>query len=376
MGGEYDGSRALCCASSRRAQASPPVGIGLWRYPIGLVALIFAAGPLAAEIVSVSVFGLFRPQELIVSPAMGGRLMIESAGDSRTLEGGQNLRLAREGESARISIAGANSFAAFISAKPSSAAGRFVLEAPGKLRREFSGELRVRIREGALEAAVDMDLETAVAAVVAAEGGQLSLAALEAQAIAARSYLSASTGRHSGYQFCDTTHCQYLADAPPMESPAARAAAQTRGLVLAYRGRRFAPLYSRSCGGETHTPSDVGLLDGIFPYRRVRCPVCSRDRTSWEAKRPAGDVAPILAKPGDENARLEVGRRLGWSAVPSNRYEIVQEGDVVRIDGTGEGHGVGLCQRGATGLAREGWTLREILALYFPDSTLVELAVN
>jgi peptidoglycan hydrolase-like amidase len=35
-----------------------------------------------------------------------------------------------------------------------------------------------------------------------------------------------------------------------------------------------------------------------------------------------------------------------------------------------------LCQRGAIGLANEGWSFREILGYYFPDSSLVELPAN
>ena len=65
-----------------------------------------------------------------------------------------------------------------------------------------------------------------------------------------------------------------------------------------------------------------------------------------------------------------------YGAVPGNRYEIRREGDRVRIEGSGEGHGVGMCQRGAVGLAKQGWTFHEILAYYFPDSSLVELPAN
>jgi stage II sporulation protein D len=341
-----------------------------------LLAVLFAAAPLEAGSVSVSVFGLFRPQELIVSPAVGDRLNITSGGESLSVEGGQRLKLSRQGTAVNVSIGGTDSLADMVNAKPSSVAGRFVVDVPQKIRREFSGELTVRVRDGSLEAVVVMDLETAVAAIVAAEGGALPRAALEAQSVAARSYLSASVGRHSGYQFCDTTHCQYLADPPSPDSPAWLATVRTRGMVIAYRGTRFAPFYSRACGGETHTPSDIGLSGGVFPYRRVHCPVCSREENSWEANRPASDVETILSNPRSERARLEVVRRLGWSAVPSNRYKIRSEGDQVCIEGTGEGHGVGLCQRGAIGLANEGWSFREILGYYFPDSSLVELPAN
>jgi stage II sporulation protein D len=43
---------------------------------------------------------------------------------------------------------------------------------------------------------------------------------------------------------------------------------------------------------------------------------------------------------------------------------------VVRFLGRGWGHGVGLCQHGAYGLARSGMTYDRILAHYYPGTAL------
>src|SRR5260221_13879275 len=95
-----------------------------------------------------------------------------------------------------------------------------------------------------------MDVETAVASIVVAESPpHAPMEALKAQAVAARSFLAAGKGRHSGFDFCDTTHCQFLRQPPAADSPAAQATSATRGLVLAYKGRGFAAMYSASCGG-------------------------------------------------------------------------------------------------------------------------------
>jgi stage II sporulation protein D len=40
------------------------------------------------------------------------------------------------------------------------------------------------------------------------------------------------------------------------------------------------------------------------------------------------------------------------------------------VSGVGSGHGVGLCQRGAVGMARSGKDFRLILANYFPNTTI------
>ena len=42
----------------------------------------------------------------------------------------------------------------------------------------------------------------------------------------------------------------------------------------------------------------------------------------------------------------------------------------VEAEGAGAGHGVGFCQWGAIGRARDGWDYRRILAAYFPGTEL------
>jgi hypothetical protein len=41
------------------------------------------------------------------------------------------------------------------------------------------------------------------------------------------------------------------------------------------------------------------------------------------------------------------------------------------LEGTGKGHGIGLCQAGARAMAQSGATFREILDHYYPNTTLV-----
>jgi stage II sporulation protein D len=43
------------------------------------------------------------------------------------------------------------------------------------------------------------------------------------------------------------------------------------------------------------------------------------------------------------------------------------------LEGTGAGHGVGMCQWGAIGRARAGQSYRRILATYFPGTTVERL---
>jgi stage II sporulation protein D len=51
---------------------------------------------------------------------------------------------------------------------------------------------------------------------------------------------------------------------------------------------------------------------------------------------------------------------------------VIQDG-AVRLEGRGFGHGVGLSQFGAKGMAERGYTAAQILAHYYPGAVVAEL---
>jgi len=58
----------------------------------------------------------------------------------------------------------------------------------------------------------------------------------------------------------------------------------------------------------------------------------------------------------------------GYARIRSLKMEIVPAAREWRITGEGWGHGVGMCQYGANGMARRGSGFREILARYYPGA--------
>jgi len=245
----------------------------------------------------------------------------------------------------------------------------FLLSVPGKLNRRFRGKLMVECRINELAAVVEMNLETAVASVVAAESAPgAPLEALKAQAIATRSYYLALPGRHGQLDFCDTTHCQFLREAPSLHSLAAQAAAATQGLVLFYDGAPVAALFTGSCGGRTRTLAEIGLAPDPYPYFSVSCKYCLQHAPHWRVQLEAAEAAGLASH--SEASRLRLGRILGWEAVPGNNYQLQPRGDLVEVEGCGKGHGVGLCQLGAAWMARQGRGFQEILAYYYPNTVV------
>jgi stage II sporulation protein D len=299
--------------------------------------------------IRIEVMGLFRPTVLTVRAAgietAGERFVPHSAVEVRA--GGDNLvtrvggreirgaRLAASGSPVRVSI-------------------------DGKISRSYEGRLEITAHEGVLSAVVTMDPERAVAAVTASEMPHGSFEAMKAMAVAARSYYSAGH-RHNDFDFCDTTHCQLLKEAT---REAESAAGATRGEVLVYRGSVVRALYFSSCGGHTFAATDVGMDGGSYPFFAVACETCARHPEQWEARLPVQTVER------GEAARLELARRFGWNRVASNDYTWERGSSGVILRGKGHGHGVGLCQRGAEGMARGGQGFAAILEHYFPVTSI------
>ncbi len=251
-------------------------------------------------LVTIGVFGLFHPVELEVRPAHGSVIVVKSGEDLRELEGSRSIWLKS---------------AALITGRDG-APVRFMVSVPGRIHREYFGTLEIRPHAKQLLAMVTMDRETAVASIVAAElPAGAPVEAQKAQAVVARSFLIAARGRHEGFDFCDTTHCQFLRETPAAGSAARRAQEATTGLALTYVGRPIAALYSANCGGRTRTLEEAGWQPEPYPYFAVECPV-------------RGEVS---------------------------------------------GHRIGMCQEGAAEMARRGATFREILSRYFPATRIEEI---
>jgi stage II sporulation protein D len=261
-------------------------------------------------------------------------------------------------------------------------------------------------------------------------------AALEAQAIAARSYALATTG-WDGAQgetlktpICATTACQVYRGIPVPFDPTVRrwfgAVRRTTGQVLIYEGRPADTVYFSTSNGHTYGNEDV-FGSAPLPYLR---PVVERDDgaspvSHWRVLLPLGDVATFLHEAGAWPAHRPVGRvALKGSTVtvqgggrrrsmdltsfrdavntwgpclepgryppaplpvtlPSGWMTMTSGPDAAVAVGRGWGHGVGMVQWGAYGKARRGLSASQILGAYygglrpqpFPEPGLIHVRV-
>jgi len=259
-----------------------------------------------------------------------------------------------------------------------------------------------------------MPLEKYVAAVLAGESSVFrSGEALRAMAIAARTYAIRLRGRHAneGFDFCSTTHCQRVdlkAVTPRLEN----IADDTAGELLWYEGKPAFACYTRDCGGRTEDAANV-WPDLAASYLKTHDdPYCIRSGGSpWQWTGSPQDIlsalklselrapraldlialrrttasgrAHVLALSGGgetvavraSSFRFAIGRGLGWDTLRSDKYQVRFTNGRFLFQGSGAGHGVGLCQHGADQMGTEGHSYREILSFYYPG-TLVGLTAR
>jgi len=271
----------------------------------------------------------------------------------------------------------------------------------------YPGDLLLLPREGGVDLVVVTDLEAYLPGVLAKEmGAAFPAAALRAQAVAARTYaldVMRGRGRKEGYDLRDDTSDQaYAGLVEASGGPLTRAVAATRGMVLTFRSAPFRAYYSSTCGG--HTADKVEVFGGppFPPLSAVPCVWCRGESRyyRWTQELPLETVRTRLGLPGSPRAvavskrgrgrralriklyapeavemdAAEVRRRLGYGVLRSTMlFETTVSGGLLVVKGGGWGHGVGMCQCGAKGMAKAGASAADILSHYYPGAELTRL---
>lgn len=299
--------------------------------------------------------------------------------------------------------------------------------------RSYRGELMVTPSVGGMLVVNQLRMDDYLKGVVPLELGQTrtmsEIAAVEAQAVAARSYAYTRLRAGGEFDLRATVADQVYGGSSVETTVGNRAVENTSGLVLQFRGVPVNAPYSATCGGTTARASDV-WRSGDEPYlQRVSDRIPGSDsfycgtspRFRWTAtieratldaavarylgtlttvppggvgrvrsvsvtgRTPAGRVA-TMALVTDRgvytvrgNDTRTILRGAGGGILNSTYFSLKQatgvDGVVERltVEGSGHGHGVGLCQWGAIGRARAGQQFREILGAYFPGTNVARV---
>ena len=289
--------------------------------------------------------------------------------------------------------------------------------------------IRVQVRDGTALVVRDVPLEEYVAAAALSEvhpdvtDAAVAERIFEVQAVLARTYALANRGRHArdGFDLCSTTHCQLYEPArlrtSRWASSAREAGRLTAGELIWFDGAPARAVFHADCGG--HTSDASAVWGGVaLPYLTAERDGGPADRAhaGWTFETPASSLrAALNADPrtavGARLDRIEVAgrdasgraeqivlrgtrtfvvrgevfrdavtRALGVTSLRSTLFTVKktraasakatapEEGFV--FSGKGFGHGVGLCQSGAIARIRAGARVDDVLAHYFPGTTL------
>jgi stage II sporulation protein D len=188
----------------------------------------------------------------------------------------------------------------------------------------YRGRISVSLAGKTLQAVDAVGIETYLRGVVPAEvPSAWPAAALQAQAVAARSYALANLVKGRAFDLYGDVRDQVYAGVG-VESPATDAAvAATKGQVLLYAGKVADTLYFSTSGGRTASASEFGLT---IPY------LVSVD-DPYDTTSPVHDWGPILFTAASVAKKLKVAAPLDdieTSPSPSGR---VQTATVVGGDG-------------------------------------------
>ncbi len=232
--------------------------------------------------------------------------------------------------------------------------------------------------------------------------------ALKAQAVISRTYALRNRGRHGqdGYDLCAEPHCQVYGGRSSERDVTNRIVRETRGEAVLYQDEPITAVFHSCCGGHTEDADSVWQGGGQPYLKAVRCRWC-RDapRFFWKADVKPEDVSRRLKAAGHDVGEVRSLRILsrsrsgrayevrvsgsrGTVELRGNPFRNILDGRAVRSTfwtaasqsraawrfvGKGWGHGVGLCQWGAKGMADRGKSHKDILRFYYRNVSVKKI---
>jgi stage II sporulation protein D len=254
----------------------------------------------------------------------------------------------------------------------------------------------------------ELPLEDYVVGVLRAEASdKWPLEMLRAQAIVSRTYAAyhrSIAGAKPYHILASTLHQQYAGRVPP-SSPIWGAVRDTAGQVLLWEGELFPAFYHTESGGYTEDPRMIFAARNMPALKPVRCEFSTGSphyywsldvrlaELSDALRKNDVNVGPVTAIEVTErtpslrastvtvhgargSARLrgnDFRRMVGYDTLKSTLFAVAVDGQWAHFTGRGYGHGAGMCQWGAKGMAEQGYGAYKILEFFYPGTTLGSL---
>jgi stage II sporulation protein D len=313
---------------------------------------------------------------------------------------------------------------------------KVILSARGKKRiltydgKQYRGLMELSSSSGQVRLINVVYMEDYLKGVVPLEIGPTpdeQIESVKAQAVAARTYSMSHLGQYGldeGYDLKADISDQIYGGVSVENEDFNEAIEDTRGLVTIYKDKMIDAYYHSTCGGTTDDIEDVWEKDAAPYLVTIKDDdACNISKYfSWQERFTADQLLlrleQYLTQERGNRFKLDKltdiqitnrtpGGRVGtivfettgghyifrkekvrWVLRRSDNTDAIMrsanftldikrnsEGEIVEVyfNGRGYGHGVGMCQMGAKGLAAKGVTFDSILALYYQGTELKKL---
>ena len=273
--------------------------------------------------------------------------------------------------------------------------------------RYFVGDIVFHgLKENKFHVVNRLELETYILGVLQGETyDEFSLEAIKAQVVASRTYALSEIqeNKDERWHLKSTTKSQVFLGISALKENLKKAVLETRGIVMMDREKVFRAYFSSSCGGATADLVSLPWEKDIASVMQGReCGYCKKMKPNnfyWEAKFPKAQILSAITAYGNKeiknisdftvHSKDNFGRALEIeisdgekkflfnalrfrneilkepAKLRSCMFQVNMEGQNIVFKGAGWGHGVGLCQFGSQGMAKEGRSFSDILRFYY-----------
>ncbi|GEL77241.1 stage II sporulation protein D [Tenuibacillus multivorans] len=257
----------------------------------------------------------------------------------------------------------------------------------------------VRVKRSETDEIEEVPLEKYVVSVVASEvPANFEMEAIKAQALAARTFVIqhlnqsseeefdvTDTVNHQVYKNFDELRSAWGVDYSKNINKIKQAVQETNGQIITYSGKPIAAQFFSTSNGYTENAED---------YWQNEIPYLKSVSSPWDEQSPEfleQQVIPlteVVNKLGLESSSIQVSNTVRTESsrikeitinnktftgrevrellgLRSNDFTIETKGDHIIFTTKGYGHGVGMSQYGANGMAEEGQTYKDIVKHYY-----------
>jgi stage II sporulation protein D len=228
--------------------------------------------------------------------------------------------------------------------------------------------------------------------------------ALKAQAVAARTfaYYHLMTNVKSGalFDMDATTNFQVYRGISDERKSTTDAVIATSGEIITYHSQPIISYFHSTCGGKTVDDKYVWGQKDIEYLKSVECGYCTQStKFNWESflsldeiqssvsakHNKIGKIKNIIFKRNqDRVTEVIIHHTMGKTSIAGNNFRLLFPPEKLRslyfsskkiknglvLKGHGWGHGVGMCQWGARGMALRGYGYQDILKHYYKNISL------